>query len=83
MKLTSSFYRTQTAVESLYARDIKKRIEMRSCGISAREINAYEYSAESFGLARTGRVNSVEPVEVHFKPQLLLHALNMCHLLYR
>ena len=45
------------------------------------EINAYEYSAEAFGLAPAGRVNSVKPVKLHFKPQLLLRALNMCHLL--
>jgi len=40
------------------------------------EINAYEYSAEAFGLAPAGRVNSVKPVKLHFKPQLLLRALN-------
>ena len=55
--------------------------KIHSYGISARKINAYEYFAESFGLAPTGRVNSVEPVKLHFTPQLLLHALNMCHLL--
>jgi hypothetical protein len=32
------------------------------------EIYAYEYSAESFGLAPAGRVNSVKPVKLHFKP---------------
>lgn len=46
--------------------------KMCSYGICARGINVYEYSTESFGLARTGRVNSVDPVKLHFKPQLLL-----------
>jgi hypothetical protein len=55
--------------------------KIRSYGISAREVNVYKYSTESFGLAPTGRVKSVEPVKLHFKPQLLLHTLNMCHLL--
>lgn len=103
VKLRSSFCRTQTAIDALYVRSIKKLIEMlislcnitlvassvfricyciwkiRSYGICAREI-VYEYFTESFGLAHTGRVNSVEPVKLRFKPQLL-SALNMCHLL--
>jgi len=55
--------------------------KIRSYGICAREINVYEYSTESFSLVHSGRVNSVEPMKLHFKPQLLFCALNMCHLL--